>query len=131
MKREMAKIEGAGGIKVGTNSPSGRGTNSLPLLREVKYQEVVLELLAKQYEMAKIDEAKESGVVQVMDKAIEPDRKSKPKRAQMVVVSAMMAAFAAILWVFLSDAIAKARTDPRQVERMHAIRRNLGWRKNA
>jgi tyrosine-protein kinase Etk/Wzc len=49
-------------------------------LREVKYRETLYELLARQYEAARIDEAKESPVIQIVDPAIPPDRKSGPKR---------------------------------------------------
>ena len=79
MKRELARIEGTSGSKSGNGRENdSSGIDSVGLLRNVKYQETVYELLAKQFELAKIDEAKDSAVVQVMDKAIEPDRKSKP-----------------------------------------------------
>lgn len=131
MRNELAKIEGTGGTKVATNSPSGQGIDSLRLLRDVKYHEVLFELLAKQYEMAKIDEAKDSAVIQVMDKAIEPDRKSKPKRSLIVLLSTLVAGFVGMLWAFVREAMAKAASDPQQVARFQAIRRYLVWRRSA
>ena len=128
LKRELAKIEGAGGPKATTSDPSGQGTDSLRLLRDVKYHEVIFELLARQYELAKIDEAKDSAVVQVMDKAIEPDRKSKPKRAIMVLISVLVAEIAGILWAFLREALAKAGSDPLQAARLQAFKRYIAWR---
>lgn len=128
MKRELAKIEGVGVTAAVINGLSGQGINNLDLLRDVKYHEVILELLAKQYELAKIDEAKDSAVVQVMDIAIEPDRKSKPKRSLIVLLWALVAGFLAILWTFVSEKMVKTSGDPQQTHRLQALRRNLRWR---
>ena len=49
--------------------------------RDFKYQEALLELFAKQYEMARLDESREGGLIQVVDVATPPERKSKPHRA--------------------------------------------------
>lgn len=129
MKRELAKIEGAGGMNSSLEGRTGgQGIDSLRLLRDVKYHEVIFELLARQFELAKIDEAKESAVVQVMDKAIEPDRKSKPKRLLIVLASILVSGFLILLWVFAREAISRAGTDPEQVNRLQALRRTLAWR---
>lgn len=128
MKRELAKMEGSGGARSAIDGPSGQGTNSLRLLRDVKYHEVIFDLLARQYEMAKIDEAKESSIIQVMDKAIEPDRKSKPKRAKLVVLWTMVAGFLAIVWAFIREALVKGGSDPKKAQRLRAIKRYLAWR---
>ena len=49
-------------------------------LREVKYHESLYELLSKQYEAARIDEAKAAPIIQVVDRAVPPDKKSGPHR---------------------------------------------------
>src|SRR5579864_8771838 len=54
-------------------------------LREVKYHETLFELLAKQYEAARIDEAKAAPIIQVVDRAVPPDKKSGPHRALIVL----------------------------------------------
>lgn len=59
-------------------------------LREVKYREAVFELLAKQFEAAKLDEAKQAAVIQVVDVAIQPDKKSWPKRGLIVLITAIL-----------------------------------------
>jgi tyrosine-protein kinase Etk/Wzc len=128
MKRELAKIEGAGGAKTTITASNGQGADSLRLLRDVKYNEVIFEALARQYEIAKIDEAKDSAILQVMDNAIAPDRKSKPKRALIVVLSVLTALFAAVVWAFAREAIAKADGDPQQSARLQAIKRYIAWR---
>lgn len=125
LKHELAKLEGAGGAKSATNGQVGEGIDNLGLLRDVKYQETLFELLAKQYELAKIDEAKDSAVIQVMDKAIVPDRKSKPYRALIVLLSAIAALFVAMLLAFAREAIVRASGDPRQSEKLRTFRRYL------
>ena len=125
MRRELAKIEGAGGAKAATSGTTGQGMDSLSLLRNVKYHEVIFELLARQFEMAKIDEAKDSAVVQVMDKAVEPDRRSKPRRTQIVLLAALVAGFVAILFAFMREAAERTKNDPQQAERMARLKAYL------
>lgn len=128
MKHELAKIEEASGVEPMKDGRGSKGIDNLGLLRDVKYQEVLFELLAKQYELAKIEEAKDSAVVQVMDKAIAPDRKSKPKRGVIVMLSTLAAGFIAVLWAFVREAFARAGSNPQQAARLQAIRRHLAWR---
>ena len=129
MKRELARIEGASGDKSAKAvAGNGSGIDSLGLLRNVKYHETIYELLARQFELAKIDEARDSAVVQVMDKAIVPDRRSKPFRSLIVVVSAIAAFFAAILWAFVRESMARAKSDPKKASRLLDLRRYLTWR---
>ena len=128
LKRQLASIEGTGDIKSATSGPKGQGSDSLLLLRDVKYREVVFELLAKQYEMAKIDEAKDSSIIQVMDKAIQPDRKSKPKRLQIVQISALVALFAGILWAFVREGMTKVIASPQHASRLLELKRYFAWK---
>jgi uncharacterized protein involved in exopolysaccharide biosynthesis len=129
LKHELARIEGASGSKVeNQRGNSSHGIDSLGLLRNVKYYETIYELLAKQYELAKIDEAKDSAVVQVMDKAIEPDRRTKPWRSLIVLVSAFAAFFVGVLWAFVREGMASVKADPQQASRLFDLKRHLAWK---
>jgi uncharacterized protein involved in exopolysaccharide biosynthesis len=129
MKRELRKIEGANGVKAATGEPSAQASDSLRLLRDYKYRETIFELLAKQYELARIDEAKDSSLIQVMDKAIEPDRRSSPKRTRIVLVSAFLAFLVAILWVIVQALGASTGSDPQRKTRLLELRRHLfSWK---
>jgi len=128
LKNELTRIEGStggGAIRPG----KGRGFENLKLLRDAKYFETIHDLLAKQYEIAKIDEAKDMGVLQVMDKAVVPDRKSKPKRSLIVLLSIVAALFAGILWAFVSEAMDRVRQSPVSAHRMAALRKYLSLKK--
>lgn len=130
LRRELSRVEGSSAVAgVGRGDASGnRGLDNLGLLRDVKYYEFLYELLAKQYELAKIDEAKDATVVQVMDKAIEPDRKSKPKRTLIVILVALTAWFFAIVSAFVQESAIQAKLDPRRSSQLERLRSLLRWK---
>jgi len=131
MKRELAKSEGTTGNKtVQAVAEKSSGIDNLGLLRNVKYYETMYGLLAQQYESAKIDEAKDSAIIQVMDKAIEPDRKSKPKRTLIVVLSTLVAGLLSVLLAFAREAVAKAKSDPEQSQRLTQLKAYLRIKQN-
>src|SRR5207245_2961053 len=127
LRRELSRVEGSSPIAaVGKGeASSSSGLDNLSRLRDVKYNEFLYELLAKQYELAKIDEAKDATIVQVMDSAIEPDRRTRPKRSQIVLLSALAALFASVLWVLIYEAAAKAKAFPEKASKIQALRELL------
>jgi tyrosine-protein kinase Etk/Wzc len=92
----------------------------------VKYHETIFELLAKQFEAAKIDEAKEAAIVQVVDEAIAPDRKSKPRRALIVIAATLLAGFVAAFAAFAAELRDRLENDPVQAGRLAELRR-FAW----
>ncbi|MBP4048394.1 hypothetical protein J9978_02630 [Chromobacterium violaceum] len=86
LRRQLEKLaeEQRSDLQVSTSKIAESGLEYLRRLRDVKYQESICELLAKQYELAKIDEAKDSSLIQVLDVAIPPQMKSKPKRSMII-----------------------------------------------
>jgi len=79
------------------------------LLREAKVQQTLYELLTQQYEMARIQEAKDTPTVQVLDEAKVPELKSKPSKRQIVMLSTITAGFFAIFLAFFLEYIEKVR----------------------
>jgi tyrosine-protein kinase Etk/Wzc len=75
--------------------------------REVKYQQAIFEVMAKQFEFSKLEEAKEGASVQLLDAAVPPELKSKPKRVQIVVLSTLAAGFLAVLVALIRGALRK------------------------
>lgn len=71
--------------------------------RDFKYSEVLFELMAKQYEMAKVDEARDSTVVQIVDVAVPPERKSGPKRGIMAIVVTAASLLLTLVFIFIRD----------------------------
>lgn len=68
--------------------------------REFKYQEALFEIFAKQFELAKMDEAREGTLIQVLDAATPPERKSKPARS--IIAAGTAVATAAFAVIFLT-----------------------------
>ena len=130
LKVQLTKVEhnnliSKGSVLLPASKVPEMGLEYIRRMREVKYQEVLLELLSKQFEIAKIDEAKQSVIVQVMDKATPPEKKSKPKRALIVMLSTIVALFLAILWAFFKDMAARANEDTEQAGRIQLLRRHI------
>ena len=90
--------------------------------RNFKYQETLFELFAKQYEIARIDESREGAVIQVVDVALPPERKSKPKKGLIAALAAMASGFALLLFVFARQALRGATADPANVEKIARLR---------
>jgi tyrosine-protein kinase Etk/Wzc len=91
-------------------------------MREFKYRETLYELMAKQYEIARLDEARDATLVQVVAPAVEPDRKSFPPRTLMTLLSAFTGFFLACLWVILGQWHAQVQSDPVRAARLKALR---------
>jgi uncharacterized protein involved in exopolysaccharide biosynthesis len=79
------------------------GTEYLRKLRQLKYNETLFELLSKQYELAKLDEAKDAVVIQVIDRAVPPERKSRPQKALIVLLATVTTLFLSVIIVLLLD----------------------------
>jgi tyrosine-protein kinase Etk/Wzc len=86
-----------GELQVATEKVPEAGMEYLRRYRELKYRETIFELIAKQYELAKMDEVRDVAVIQVLDPAIPPERKSRPSRLGMVLVGMLGTALAAML----------------------------------
>ena len=80
--------------------------------RDVQYHEALFQLLAKQYEAAKIDEARDTLFVQQLDKALRPEKHSWPKRFILVLVATILALPLAIMAASYLENIERANEDP-------------------
>jgi tyrosine-protein kinase Etk/Wzc len=98
------------------------GMEYIRRFRDLKYQETVFELLAKELEIAKLDEAREGAIVQVVDPAIPPDRKSSPHRTLIVLGAAILSVFVAVFWVVLRRRFAVASDLPENRHRIRVIK---------
>jgi tyrosine-protein kinase Etk/Wzc len=94
--------------------------------REFKYQEALFELFAKQFELAKVDEAKEGATIQVVDVAQPPERKSKPQKALIAVLATLATGSALLLFVFVRQALRQASADHETADKLAALKRS--WR---
>jgi uncharacterized protein involved in exopolysaccharide biosynthesis len=112
---------------------------NLPLLgvkyadyyRRAKIQETVFELLTQQYELAKVEEAKETPSVKVLDPARIPEKKSFPPRLLIMFLGTLMAVGLAIVWVWGTARWNEAGAeDPRKVfvqEMAATLKPRMSW----
>jgi tyrosine-protein kinase Etk/Wzc len=104
--------ESSGPILAASRVP-GAGLDHLRALRQLKYHESLFEVLAKQYESAKIDEAKQAAVVQVVDAAIAPELKSGPARLLLILAGGVSLAILALILVLLREGMSSPERSAR------------------
>ena len=111
LHQQLQKLEAGSGdeLIVPARKIPETGLEYLRRMRDFKYHETLFELLAKQYEAARIDEAREAPLVQVVDRAVVPDRKSWPPRVLFVVLGGLLALIATSLFVLFQDYQARMR----------------------
>ncbi|MFQ5754145.1 MAG: GumC family protein [bacterium] len=85
------------------------GRKLAELMREVKVQETVWQLLNQQYYSAKIQEARDTPTVQVLDKAVPPEKRTKPKRKLLVLVATFLTFIFSIFWAFVLEYVEKIK----------------------
>jgi tyrosine-protein kinase Etk/Wzc len=112
LHKQLDKLEAGGGedLVIPARQLPETGLVYLRKMRDFRYHESLFELLAKQYEAARIDEAKEAPLLQVVDSAVVPDRKSWPPRSLFVVAGGLLALIAASLFALWGDYRARMRT---------------------
>jgi len=98
------------------------GMEYLRKLRDVKYYETIDELIAKQFELAKLDEAREGAIVQVADVAAPPDKKSSPHRLIIVILMTFLAFSFSCLWVLAGARWEQTLHDPIKNEKVQTLR---------
>lgn len=109
-KRQPTK---EGDFLVSTGEIPEIGVKYVRALREVKYYETMFELFSKQYELAKIDEAKDSSIIQVLDIAVPSERKIAPKRAIITIAGFLVGGILGILIAFIVEVYRRVRQHPR------------------
>jgi capsule polysaccharide export protein KpsE/RkpR len=101
------------------------GTDYIGKYREFKYQETLFELFARQYELARVDEAREGSLFQVIDAALPPQKKSRPRRALTAVAATIFAGALLVAWVLGRQGWRRMAAGPRGAERIDRLRRAL------
>jgi uncharacterized protein involved in exopolysaccharide biosynthesis len=116
---------GEGNLEVPTRRVPAAGIEYLQAARELKYHESLYDFLARQLEAARIDEAKNAVLVQVVDRAVEPEKKSSPKRLLITAVVAVLAFLLACFGVLVREAIRRKQQDPVEAGRIAQLNRYL------
>ncbi len=130
-KRQLAELQAQLSKLAGQDSdqfivPKGKapeaGMEFLRKLRDVKYNETVFELIAKQFELAKLDEAREGAIIQVADVAVPPDKRSFPKRGIVVSLLVLLGFLTACGWSIFAENLQRMKSNPADRQRLDALR---------
>lgn len=128
LKGELSRLENGNRDAESRDANVGEGLENIKTLREVKYRQMLYELLAKQYEVARLDEAKEVSLIQVLDPAVVPERKARPVRSIMVFVAAVVGMLVALLWISILEAKKRAIENALGKRQWDELRTHLKFR---
>ncbi|MBD3383441.1 hypothetical protein GF407_00820 [candidate division KSB1 bacterium] len=103
------------------NQVPGLGTELAELMREVKIQETVWQLLNQQYYQTKIQEARDTPTVQVLDAATAPVIPSSPRKKAIVIVFTLLSFILSILWAFVLHYRQSLEQRPEEKQRWNKI----------
>jgi tyrosine-protein kinase Etk/Wzc len=127
LNEQLSKLEAKSGKNPDPLVPIGRmpkvGTEYIRKLRNLKFNETLYELLSKQYEAAKLDEAREAAVIQVIDKALPPEKRVKPKRTLMIITATLTGFFFSVLAAFFMEYVETSSKDPENKKRFETFKK--------
>lgn len=130
LRGQFSKMVGStGGTSADVFLPKGAvpeaGLEYVRRLRDVKYYEAIFEILAKQLELAKLDEAREGAFIQVVDPATTPEKKSFPKRG-MLMLGGVAAGFTfGLMFALLQGGLARMRQNPATKDKLDLLKMSL------
>ncbi len=97
-------------LKLETKTADAPNADYISHYREYKYHEALFELFSKQYEIARLDESRDAGSIQIIDVATPPELKSKPKRAVIAGLTWLFALVATS--AFIITPFGRVRVEP-------------------
>jgi len=134
MRAQLAKLTGNGdaagaGLIVSKGAIPQAGLDYIRKVREVKYNETIFEILARQFEAAKLDEAKEGALIQVVDIAKTPEQKSFPHLTYFLVGGLVLGFLGGCGWVLASELLAYMNSIPEYKIKMSELSRAISIRR--
>lgn len=134
LRKQLVKLEGAqkqrkpGDITLSSQSIPESQVAVLRKQRDVQYQTLIFDLIARQFEAARLDEAKAAPVIQVLDKAETPDKKSGPFRALWTLVGGVLGFLYGCVRVIGSYVYSRVAADEVYSQKLGQFRRALRFR---
>ena len=136
MRAQLAKLGGSedsasGGLIVPKGQIPEAGLEYVRKLRDVKYNETMFDILARQFEVAKLDEAKQGALVQVVDAAVPPDRKSFPKRGLIVIGTTFVGLLLGVFMALFQAGLQHSKGNPKVALKIQVLKRSLFVRRKS
>ena len=120
LRAQLARLEQTADANV--------GPDYLTKYREFKYRETLFELFARQYELARVDESREGALIQVVDVAVVPEYKSKPKRLFIAAAATMLSLLLLGMFILVRHFWRETAADPEGAEKVARLRAAFGRR---
>lgn len=129
---QLAKLEreekgGNGDIVVATANIPAVALEYARQLREVKYRETIFDLLAQQYEVARLDESKQGTIIQVLDSAVPADKKTSPHRALIIILATLLVFVITALGVLLMEHVERDRATRERLQSLNQMLLEGRW----
>lgn len=128
LRAQLAKLGGsqAGGdeeLILSKGRMPQAGLEYVRKLRDVKYYETIFDILARQFEIAKLDEAKEGATIQVVDSAVPPERAAAPRRLYIVLGGIVFGFLIGIGWAISESGLSRLHSDPVTEAKMRRLQK--------
>lgn len=135
LKAEIAKLDGRGQSpkpgQMGIGDVPGAGLAYLTAEHEFLYRQALYDLLIKQYDAARLDESRESLILQVVEPATEPDRRSSPKRALVTLLGCLVGLCLGCMLALQPGFRSAAELDPLAAGRLQELREAFAFRRRS
>jgi tyrosine-protein kinase Etk/Wzc len=130
MRAQLAKLGGSedganGGLMVPKGKVPEASLEYIRKLRDVKYNETIFDILARQFEVAKLDEAKQGALIQVVDPAVPPDTRSSPRRSLIVIGATALGFFFGVFVALLQAGFERMKDNPEAIQKLTMLHRAL------
>jgi uncharacterized protein involved in exopolysaccharide biosynthesis len=126
LRKQLLRLE-SGRQQAGADSgeKDDASFESIKSLRDVKYYQMLYELLAKQYELARLEEAKDPTLIQILDKAAVPERKIRPRPMLYMFIGILAGLIVGIGGAFALDRMQKSSADPATSQKLGRLRKGI------
>lgn len=106
---------------------AGGGADYISKFREFKYQETLFDLYARQFEMARVDESREGMLIQLVDAAAPPEKRSGPRKVRIAAGTGLVVFLLLAAWTMARESWRRSLADPAQ--RQRAERLQHAWQR--
>jgi len=131
LRAQLLKLESkseGGNVAVPTGNIPSASTEYVRRMRDLKFNETIYELLFSQFQSAKLDEARDATIIQVIEKAVPPEKRVKPKRRNMVIIAMITGLFVSIIIAFVLEYIEGVSGNPEYMEKVAKLKRTMSFR---
>jgi uncharacterized protein involved in exopolysaccharide biosynthesis len=127
LRAQLIKLESDNEVRDkdedGIKGSAKTGSKFFNNMRDLKYQQALVESLKRQYDVARMDEAKDANLIQVINEPLVPENPSKPQRKFIMMIGTFLGLIIGIILAFIMNNLDAAKQNPQSAERLNLLRR--------